>query len=552
MDGQSARLTVAAFSRLWYKGVEVVAVRNIPLSILSIFCLLLLADQSLAFLFVCSPEDSLAVTSQRILIRVDGEDEEITAEFVYQGVGGDFGWIVPLPSRPEIEDEDPIRTNTLRGCYALPDIRMAIHDFDMRNRCSSPYYEGNRTMVVHDFITPKASAVLYWIHLRDYEIPDGAETILREYESRGWVFAIFRVEHGNDATGQAAFADTGTVLPILFRFPSPQPVLPFQLESLHPYTIDTHVHVKSNDYMVLDSPGREVTITLQGRPRRKYASRRRNDPVEAAPIYTSCLRYEVSPYDAEDMLLTDYNPFPELKHENVNRRAQAATYIGRTKPEGAVDSLITFLTNQTEQGRESCSAIWALGEIGGAHAESLLLSWARHENHICRRECAQSLSRLGVPEAHRLYIEGFCRDDDPSNSDIWNEIDERNESFKLVLAQCDSSDIPLLRRVAEHYMGREAWEKNNIRGYPLGEPLLEYGFVNKTIGARSIAALAALSDQESVDIIRSELLAQSSVMEDDTVLIHFHYTSIFLINLFHAYRHLNHIIPLSNILDSCT
>lgn len=478
--------------------------------------ILLAPARALAFLFVAGPDDSLTIPAQRAIITWKDGEEGVSVEFEYSGVHGPFGWIVPLPSSADAGEEEGRSLRSELSCCCPPRIAMAIHDLDVSYGCLGPRYEGYRTPVTVDSVLPSAAGVCRWVARNRWKLPPNMEACLERYEDSGYVFSVLRVEHGVSAVVPV---DTGTVHCTRFRFGASAPEFVLGDPASLGGPSDVHAHLLTADQYVLSDQGSRVDFSLYGPQRLPRVARGYyDDKTRPMPLLSTHFRGTVSPNDAPALSFDPYDPYPELRCENMIRRAQATSYLGRTRPSGTADSLIAFLDRRGGVDEDVYSALWALGEIGGARAESVLAAGTKHENTLYRRSCMEGLAKTRTPGRLRLYIEGMAREDPEDPVRNLGVDEERTACYEHLLAEGGPADLPLLRLVAEHYMGALAWVTDEFPQGPWIWLLCRSADeTNWVIGARAEAALAVLGDSAAYSVIREKISEQAVVMAEDSV-----------------------------------
>lgn len=445
--------------------------------------------------------------------------EELSIEVEYSGAREAFGWILPLPTKPEVLAGDLHSIGPLRTCGG-PVIEMGIPDYDETNT-SYWIYREDRTPVSIEQVTNESEKIVSWIRASGWEMPAGGAELLRQYERSGCFFAGYRVAHDTVVEGGSEPSDSGTTSPISLRFPANDFAISLDGLAFRTVPVDVHVHLHSEHQLVLDDPAGLFEFRLYGPERPPRVSRGSHDESTAPiPLLVTHFRGSVHPDRASNLRFVPYEPYGELHHPDMLRRAQATTHLGRERLPGAADSLIALLGRSTDVSRDTHSALWALGEIGGARAESLLLVGATHERADYRRSCIEGLAKNHIPDANRLYIECLTRE---GETDFVSRMENRSETaacYGHILTLGGEGDLPLLRLVADHYLGALAWQSDDDPEYPVGSLLVGLcGGANakKLVGARAIAALAVLGDSSAYGVVRTKLVSQAVVMADDSV-----------------------------------
>jgi hypothetical protein len=193
------------------------------------------------------PDPSVPIVQAGERILFAHEDGHVIAHIQIQYAGSnasaDFGWLLPLPSVPQLElgtDElfaslidttqpkyrliqnagDACEWNNFRGAFPTADAG------------SGPPQENGTVVVVQDSIGPYDYAVLSastrdemleWLTTNGYFIPTGTEDVVGPYINQGAYFLALKLRSGNDA---------GDIAPVVLRYPSDLPMIPIILTSV--------------------------------------------------------------------------------------------------------------------------------------------------------------------------------------------------------------------------------------------------------------------------------------------------------------------------------
>lgn len=189
------------------------------------------------------PDPSVPIVQAGEQIVFSHDDGMITAhiQIQYQGEANEFGWILPLPSVPDMTlgtdelftqlvatTQPKYRLNRIfeDSCLALPQSAGSTNEsFNNRDDGASE----PSIVVKQDSIGPFDYAVLKaddrtemfeWLTENSYFIPTGTEDVVGPYIHEGAFFLALKLRKGND---------TGDIQPVVLRYASDLPMIPIIL-----------------------------------------------------------------------------------------------------------------------------------------------------------------------------------------------------------------------------------------------------------------------------------------------------------------------------------
>ncbi len=206
--------------------------------------------------------------AQEAVILFHDSTEEMTLRVAYRGAEGDFGWVVPLPSEPVIEEAGEGLFEYLDGNYGSAsggyDIRQAGGEMAMGTGIE---VVEERRVGIFDTTVLRASdpgELATWLGERGYPYgPEQAE-LFRYYTDKGWCFAAFRVAPGAMDGSEAGREAPGAAYlqPLRFTFSSPRPVFPLKMSSGNPTGSLVRLYVIGDDTYRCDLAPDRTTYAL--------------------------------------------------------------------------------------------------------------------------------------------------------------------------------------------------------------------------------------------------------------------------------------------------
>ena len=192
------------------------------------------------------PDPSVPVVQAGERIVFSHDDGEVTAhiQIQYEGEASEFGWLLPLPSVPELEVgvEELFATLITQTQPRYRLVRQAddacIGDLRSFNPAptsdSNSGAEGDEDSIVEiqgsigpfDFAVLDASSrdeMFDWLLDNNYVIPTGTEDVVGPYIHEGAYFLALKLRKGNDA---------GDIQPVVVKYKSDLPMIPIILTSV--------------------------------------------------------------------------------------------------------------------------------------------------------------------------------------------------------------------------------------------------------------------------------------------------------------------------------
>jgi hypothetical protein len=445
---------------------------------------------------------------QKAVLVFDRGLEDLVLEVRYEGAVRDFGWIVPLPTRPRMRADDP---------KLFEQLSMATQNAwrprseRVRGRTATLGTSGGEARVlervdigIYDaavLAAPNGAALQRWLDAHRFHVPSTAFATFDEYAGRGWVFVAFRVAPARVNSATHAALAAGTLQPVRFRFRTDEPVFPLRVSAIGSRPSQVLLYVVASRALVHRTCARADWTENACRPASAWIN---VDPDTAFPGlanehgYLTKLRASVSPADMEDVRFRPYDPLTELDSADARRRLEAEAYLGWAKPADAAARLVSALDRAGLSEDERLTVLWSLGEVGGPAAVAALARQARSGSALARIEAIESLSRLRAHEA--LAVELDLIDAPEPLGWAWDEWQLRETCAGHLVVEGDATCIDRLR-------GIEARARVVRSRYPP-----EIAFAD-----RVLAAAAACGDAAAERRIVRSLVASSAITARDVL-----------------------------------
>jgi len=383
------------------------------------------------------------------IIHEDGL-QDLVLSVRFEGAVSDFGWLVPLPSRPEMEPAAGPVFSTLSktmqspfapGSQAFNQLTMTAGGLSIDDIRATHHDVGLYDVTLLD--GGDGDALGQWLDAHGYELPDGAPVVLNEYAQKGWTLAAIKIDP-DQATGSTSDdLKNGEIDPILFRFASAEPVFPLRISSLngHPSEVllyiladqplrpeikpginwqfslkpwqRTTTHIPSSYWA---DPDYDPTVYNLPRPSPSYLRDvygRFHDRTDEMWL-TKC-RATVQPEAMTDLIMVNYDARTMLESDNLRSRVEAAGYLGKRGDKRSVPVLVEFLAaldvprqdcedlvrahlGEMMPGQDLRTALWALGQLGDKRAEPEVRRWATSGRPLYQIDALDALKLIN-PEA---------------------------------------------------------------------------------------------------------------------------------------------------------
>ena len=204
---------------------------------------------------VVDPGYYVKESEQKAIILYDGQTEHVILSIDFQGDAKDFGWVVPVPAKPEIgeirQDIFEQIKNMIYEYSSSLDQGYRSLSYGTLGSTDTSYVEVVETKVVGDLITEVINtndAQLFnsWLEKNGYSFPEHRTDVLDFYIKEGWYFVVTKVVAGYELEGATQ--------PLKISFVTDKIVYPMKM---------TQIMVESADDKVLVYPNVAHSIDLE-------------------------------------------------------------------------------------------------------------------------------------------------------------------------------------------------------------------------------------------------------------------------------------------------
>ncbi|MBL7647035.1 MAG: DUF2330 domain-containing protein [Candidatus Hydrogenedentes bacterium] len=190
--------------------------------------------------------------------------EDLIIQAKYDGAEGDFAWLVPLPSKPEVSLADDAIFGELRD-YTFA--RSTWLDEELFSGYRSGGFGGpgdssdsdgvnvleRKRVGVFDVAVLEANTaedLVRWCEGHGYKVKGKVREVLGSYVDRGWIFTVMRVDPAVQGKESAPAQEAGTIQAMRFTFSTEEAIYPLRISSINRGTTDVLVYVIADDTMI--------------------------------------------------------------------------------------------------------------------------------------------------------------------------------------------------------------------------------------------------------------------------------------------------------------
>lgn len=230
------------------------------------FSLLLLAAPFLAKadgIAIPPPNREIRETEQKAVIFYENGIEDLILSIKFTGDAKNFAWIIPTPSRPEVnKSSDELFTGlddlTNTGMPVIPMREEQFLDVGVKSNAGVEVVE-TKKIDYYDITVLDAKnsdALMAWLKERGYDFPfDEAGWIFDTYIDNGWYFTIVNVDGSKVFSGVEAQFRSGHAVPLKLTFPTDKIVFPLKISSVnikYQYNLDTNLNFSQKPIIIND------------------------------------------------------------------------------------------------------------------------------------------------------------------------------------------------------------------------------------------------------------------------------------------------------------
>jgi len=212
--------------------------------------------------------------SQKAIIVYDSGREDLLLQVKYEGPLKEFGWLIPVPSVPEVSKGSMDAFYELSQLTQEQAVYLTAGIEGKGGEHDEPAVKVIKTKTVGAYEVAvlsarNANSLETWLKANGYSIPSGKEGVVNDYIQQGWFFVAAKI-HLDQSPGlkMAAAAPKfapdparaqqiiqkklaiGELHPILISFDSPRCVFPLKISSILDKTSEVSLYVLSQQPLV--------------------------------------------------------------------------------------------------------------------------------------------------------------------------------------------------------------------------------------------------------------------------------------------------------------
>jgi hypothetical protein len=265
-------------------GFQIRMCRSLALLLLGIVCIFTgasaLADG--CFVFRWNKQKDINEPTQKAIILHESGQEDLVLQVKYEGPAEDFGWLIPVPAKPEV------RKGSMEPFYELSRLtQKQFREGQMYERMASARGGDEKDEVkvveiktvgsyeVAILSGSNSSALADWLTAHEFHFPKEKQAVLDQYIQRKWFFVAARINpEGNDFVVKTAVkppdkisASTrdklakGELHPIIISFASEKCVFPLAISSINGVASEVSLYVLSPEPLLSNVIyGRKETV----------------------------------------------------------------------------------------------------------------------------------------------------------------------------------------------------------------------------------------------------------------------------------------------------
>ncbi len=200
--------------------------------------------------FVLQPNEHATEPSQRATIFYANGIQDTFFQVSLEGEVSEFGWLVPVPSKPTLEQVEKIPEFSLNPLNILEkdksdfyerigpttpiELLQQINNYLFREFDSSPTAPTFKTEKITlpdfnvDIIPPTGSGIKTWLKQHGFKVTEKSLNIINDYRCDGWYFCAIKLNASEIKKRHDALLP-----PIQFSFKTDKPVFPLRISAIN-------------------------------------------------------------------------------------------------------------------------------------------------------------------------------------------------------------------------------------------------------------------------------------------------------------------------------
>ncbi len=191
--------------------------------------------------FFPPPNYYMRETEQKAVIFYDQGVETLIVSSSFQGDAKDFGWIIPVPNKPEVDKSSDELFTALNELTNAPIISYPPRGIEIMS--DSAIQEGveiieNKKVEYYDITVLKATeedSLAQWLRKNNFQFPSEASYIFSDYIQNNWYFVAIKIDTANSGFTVSQQLRTGHATPIKLVFEAKNIVYPLKISGVQKY-----------------------------------------------------------------------------------------------------------------------------------------------------------------------------------------------------------------------------------------------------------------------------------------------------------------------------
>jgi len=215
----------------------------------------LLADGA----FVWHKGADLHEPQQKAILYWHGGREAMVLQVKYEGPAERFGWVVPLPARPQVEAIEPEDSPFAEiSLYTQHRQRWGLRSKGEAAGQDAVTVLERKIAGVYDvavLAATDAGALAGWLEKHGFAFPRNRKDVLDHYVHKRWVYVAMRIDPKQLGRDEVKKLRTGELQPVRFAFQARRMVYPLRISSVNAGKTEVLLYLLAERPMVLaDGP----------------------------------------------------------------------------------------------------------------------------------------------------------------------------------------------------------------------------------------------------------------------------------------------------------
>ena len=186
--------------------------------------------------------------SQKAIILYDRGREDLILQVKYQGSVTDFGWLIPVPGKPEVTKAS---MDSFYELSRIVQMRMADRVDGRKGQAKGVEVLEYKTVGVYEIATltaTDAKALKKWLKDNEFNWPEKGDQVVQAYVGKDWYFVAAKISVDKaQESGVHTKLHTGELHPLKISFDTKTCVYPLAISSLNRNDTLIHIYMISRD-----------------------------------------------------------------------------------------------------------------------------------------------------------------------------------------------------------------------------------------------------------------------------------------------------------------